>query len=51
VILDELGCLPFRPSSGALFFELLFKLYERAGVIITTNLGLAEWANISATPR
>jgi len=37
-ILDELGCLPFRPSDGALLFHLLSKFYERISIIITTNV-------------
>lgn len=42
VILDELGCLPFSSSGGALLFHLLSKLNERNSVIITTNLGFSK---------
>ena len=43
MILGELGYLPFSQSGGALLFHLIGKLYEKTGLIITTNLNFSEW--------
>jgi DNA replication protein DnaC len=46
VVLDELGYLPFSQTGGALLFHLVSKLYEKTGLIITTNLSFSEWGSI-----
>jgi DNA replication protein DnaC len=51
VILDELGNRPFSASGGALLFHLLSKLYQRASVVITTNLTFPEWATGFGDPK
>src|SRR5207245_7202253 len=38
IVLDELGYLPFAQSGGQLLFHLVSRLYERASVIVVTNL-------------
>ena len=50
LILDELGYVPFSREGSQLLFQLLAERYERASVIITTNLGFADWTQLFGDP-
>ena len=46
LILDELGYVPFSKTGAELLFQVLAERHERKSVIVTTNLGFAEWTQI-----
>jgi DNA replication protein DnaC len=46
VVLDELGYVPFSKESAELLFQVLAERHERGSVIITTNLGFADWTRV-----
>jgi DNA replication protein DnaC len=46
VVLDELGYVPFSKESAELLFQVLAERHERGSVIITTNLGFADWTQV-----
>lgn len=46
VVVDELGYVPFSKGSAELLFQVLAERHERGSVIITTNLGFADWTQI-----
>ncbi len=46
LILDELGYIPFSKEAGELLFQVLAERHERGSVIITTNLGFADWTQV-----
>jgi DNA replication protein DnaC len=46
VIVDELGYVPFSKEGAELLFQILAERHERGSVIITTNLGFADWTQI-----
>jgi len=50
LILDELGYIPFSKEGAALLFQVLAERQEKGSVIITTNLGFADWTQVFGDP-
>lgn len=46
LILDELGYIPFTREGAELLFQVLAERYEKGSVMITTNLGFADWTQV-----
>jgi DNA replication protein DnaC len=46
IIVDELGYIPFSKTGAELLFQFFSSRYERASVIITTNLEFTEWTDV-----
>lgn len=46
LIVDEIGYLPVGLDGGNLFFQLVNACYERSAMILTSNRGFGEWAEV-----
>jgi len=46
VIIDEIGYTPIERREANLFFNVLSELYEKASIIITSNKGFDDWAEM-----
>lgn len=46
LILDELGYIPFSKEGSELLFQVLAQRHEIGSVVITTNLGFADWTQV-----
>lgn len=46
VIIDELGYLPITKEEANMFFQLISALHEQASIIITSNKGFGDWAEL-----
>ncbi|NKE73828.1 IS21-like element helper ATPase IstB [Candidatus Manganitrophus noduliformans] len=51
LIIDELGYVPLTQEGAQLLFGVLAQRYERASVIITTNLEFSEWIKVFAEEK
>jgi hypothetical protein len=45
LVVDEIGYLPFGRDEANLFFNVSAKRYERASMILGSNLSFAQWAS------
>ena len=50
LILDELGYIPFSKEGAELPFQVLAERQEKGSVIMTTNLGFADWTQVFGDP-
>lgn len=50
MIIDEIGYLPLQSGGANLFFQLINARYERGAMILTSNRGFGEWAEIFGDP-
>lgn len=46
IILDELGYIPFDETGAQLLFNFCADRYERAALLITSNLDFAQWVKV-----
>ncbi len=46
LVIDEVGYLPFEQEAANLFFQLVSSRYERASLILTSNLAFSGWGGV-----
>lgn len=51
LIVDEMGYVPFSREGAELLFQVFTERHERKSVIITTNIGFADWTQIFGEPN
>jgi len=48
LVVDELGYLPFGREEANLLFNVVAKRYERASMVLTSNLPFSQWGSALA---
>ena len=51
LIIDELGYVPLSTTGAELLFEVFSQRYERASIIVTSNLPFDEWTSVLGSER
>jgi DNA replication protein DnaC len=49
LVLDELGFVPLPACGAELLFEIVSDRYEKASIVLTTNLPFEEWISVLAS--
>jgi len=50
LVIDELGYLPMDQASANWMFHVVTKRYEKGSIILTSNRGFGDWAQIFGEP-
>jgi len=50
LIIDEIGYTPIEKKEANLFFSLVSELYEKTSIVITSNKGFQDWAEMMGDP-
>lgn len=51
LIIDELGYVPLSKTGAELLFEVFSRRYERASILVTSNLPFDEWTEVFGSER
>lgn len=51
LVVDEVGYVPLSTTGAELLFEVFSQRYERASILITSNLPFDEWTSIFGSER
>ena len=51
IIVDELGYVPFSKAGAELLFGVFAARYERAAILVTTNLEFGKWTEVFGDER
>ncbi len=43
LIIDEIGYLPMNREQANVFFQMIVSLYEKASIVVTSNLSFGQW--------
>jgi DNA replication protein DnaC len=46
LVIDELGYLPLASDGAAALFQVINQRYLKSSTILTTNVGIADWASV-----